>query len=169
MATSKNTKMAHIINLMSIAGIDGNISEEEKNVIIKIAQDMGLTEDDFNTCIEAWQQTDESKLETVVPDDDDDKYEFLKNMVLVMMVDGEIEDNERAYIAGLAEQFGVDGEEAVDKLIKIVYDEYFADDEDSDDEEDDEEDDVFEDVDDESQIAMGKSNLEFKEVVEAFD
>ncbi len=161
--------MAHIINLMSIAGIDGNISEEEKNVIIKIAQDMGLTEDDFNTCIEAWQQTDESKLETVVPDDDDDKYEFLKNMVLVMMVDGEIEDNERAYIAGLAEQFGVDGEEAVDKLIKIVYDEYFADDEDSDDEEDDEEDDVFEDVDDESQIAMGKSNLEFKEVVEAFD
>ena len=43
MATSKNTKMAHIINLMSIAGIDGNISEEEKNVIIKIAQDMGLT------------------------------------------------------------------------------------------------------------------------------
>lgn len=169
MATSKNTKMAHIVNLMSIAGIDGNISEEEKNVIIKIAQDMGLTEDDFNTCIEAWQQTDESKLETIVPDDDDDKYEFLKNMVLVMMVDGEIEDNERAYIAGLAEQFGVDGEEAVDKLIKIVYDEYFADDEDSDDEEDDKEDDVFEDVDDESQIAMGKSNLEFKEVVEAFD
>ena len=124
MATSKNTKMAHIINLMSIAGIDGNISDEEKNVIIKIAQDMGLTEDDFNTCIEAWQQTDESKLETIV-----------------MLVDGEIEDNERAYIAGLAEQFGVDGEEAVDKLIKIVYDEYFAEDEDSEDSEDDEDED----------------------------
>ena len=145
MATSKNTKMAHIINLMSIAGIDGNISDEEKNVIFKIAQDFDLTEDDFNTCIEAWQQTDESKLETIVPEDDDDKYEFLKNMVLVMMVDGEIEDNERAYIAGLAEQFGVDGEEAVDKLIKIVYDEYFADDEDSedDDEEDDDEEEYF--------------------------
>lgn len=162
MATSKNTKMAHIINLMSIAGIDGNISDEEKNVIIKIAQNMGLTEDDFNTCIEAWQQIDESKLETIVPKDDADKYEFLKNMVLVMMVDGEIDDNERAYIAGLAEQYGVDGEEAVDELIKIVYDEYFADNDES-------EEDVFEDVDDESQIAMGKSNLEFKEVVEAFD
>ncbi len=162
MATSKNTKMAHIINLMSIAGIDGNISDEEKNVIIKIAQNMGLTEDDFNTCIEAWQQIDESKLETIVPKDDADKYEFLKNMVLVMMVDGEIDDNERAYIAGLAEQYGVDGEEAVDELIKIVYDEYFGDNDES-------EEDVFEDVDDESQIAMGKSNLEFKEVVEAFD
>ena len=130
MATSKNTKMAHIVNLMSIAGIDGNISEEEKNVIIKIAQNLGLTENDFNTCIEAWQQIDESELETIVPEDDNDKYEFLKNMVLVMMVDGEIDEKERIYIAGLAEQFGVDGEEAVDELIKIVYDEYFADDED---------------------------------------
>lgn len=141
MATSKNTKMAHIVNLMSIAGIDGNISEEEKNVIIKIAQDMGLTENDFNTCIEAWKQIDESELETIVPEDDEDKYEFLKNMVLVMMVDGEIDDNERAYIAGLAEQFGVDGEEAVDELIKIVYDEYFAEDEDSEDSEDSEDED----------------------------
>jgi len=136
MATSKNTKMAHIVNLMSIAGIDGNISEEEKNVIIKIAQNLGLTENDFNTCIEAWQQIDESELETIVPEDDNDKYEFLKNMVLVMMVDGEIDEKERIYIAGLAEQFGVDGEEAVDELIKIVYDEYFADDEDSEEESD---------------------------------
>ena len=73
MATSKNTKMAHIVNLMSIAGIDGNISVEEKNVIIKIAQNLGLTENDFNTCIEAWQQIDESELETIVPEDDNDK------------------------------------------------------------------------------------------------
>ena len=165
MATSKNTKMAHIVNLMSIAGIDGNISEDEKNVIFKIAQNFDFTEEDFNTCIEAWQQIDESNLETIVPEDDEDKYEFLKNMVLVMMVDGEIDEKERIYIAGLAEQFGVDGEEAVDELIKIVYDEYFGDNEDSEEEEDD----VFEDVDDESQIAMGKSNLQFKEVVEAFD
>lgn len=146
MATSKNTKMAHIVNLMSIAGIDGNIEDAERNVIIKIAQDLGLTEADFEACIEAYQQIDESELETIVPEDDDDKYEFLKNMVLVMMVDGEIDDNERAYIAGLAEQFGVDGEEAVNELIQIVYDEYFAEDEDSeeDDDEDDEESDTSE-------------------------
>ena len=133
--------MAHIINLMSIAGIDGNISEEEKNVIINIAQNLGLTENDFNTCVEAWQQIDESKLETIVPDNQEDAYEFLKNMVLVMMVDGEIDDNERAYIEGLAEQYGVDGKEAVDELIKIVYDEYFADEEEENADEEDEDDD----------------------------
>ena len=160
--------MAHIVNLMSIAGIDGTISEEEKNVIVNIAQNFGLTEADYDTCIEAWQQTDESKLETIVPEDDDDKYEFLKNMVLVMMVDGEIDDNERAYIAGLAEQFGVDGDEAVDELIKIVYNEYFSENEESDDEET-EEDEVFEGIDDDSQISYGKSSLQFKELDDAFD
>lgn len=138
MALSKNTKMAHIVNLMSIAGIDGNISEAERNVIIKIAQDFGLTEADFDACIEAYQQIDETKLETIVPDDDEDKYEFLKNMVLVMMVDGEIDENERAYIAGLAEKYGIDGDEAVDDLIHIVYDEYFSDEEDEEDEFDEE-------------------------------
>ena len=138
MAASKNTKMAHIVNLMSIAGIDGNVSESEKNVIIKIAQNFGLTEADFDACIEAYQQIDETKLETIVPEDDEDKFEFLKNMVLVMMVDGEIDENERASIAGLAEKYGVDGDEAVDDLIKIVYDEYFADDEDDEEEDEDE-------------------------------
>ncbi len=145
MTTSKNTNMAHIVNLMSIAGIDGNISEAERNIIIKIAQNLGLTEADFDACIEAYQHIDETKLETIVPEDDEDKFEFLKNMVLVMMVDGEIDENERAYIAGLAEKFGVDGDEAVDELIKIVYDEYFADDEDEEDEEDEEENEPGED------------------------
>lgn len=35
MATSKNTLLAHIVNLLCVAGIDGNISDEERNVIIK--------------------------------------------------------------------------------------------------------------------------------------
>lgn len=135
MATSKNTLLAHIVNLLCVAGIDGNISDEERNVIIKIAQNLGLTEDDFDLCIDIWKKTDESELETVVPENDDDKFEFLKNLVLVMMVDGEIDDNERAYIAGLAEKFGYEGDDAVNKLIDIVYDEYFADDEDNEEEE----------------------------------
>ena len=151
MASTKNTKMAHIVNLMSIAGIDGDISENEKNVIIKIAQDFGLTEADFDACIEAYQHIDESKLETIVPEDDEEKYEYLKNMVLVMMLDGEINENERAYIAGLAEKYGIDGDRDVDELIQIVYDEYFAEDEeeDNEDDEDEEEDDEDEYFDEE--------------------
>ena len=154
MAESKNTRMAHIVNLMSIAGIDGNISDEEKTVIFKITQDLGLTEEDFEICIEAWKAVDESQLETAVPESDEEKYNYLKNMVLVMMVDGEIEDNERQYIMGLAEKFGFDGEEAVSHLIDEVYNEYFADDEDEEEEEDDDEDEeeLDEDIVDDARI-----------------
>ena len=168
MATSKNTRLAHIVNLLCVAGIDGTITDDERNVIINIAQNLGLTEDDFELCIEIWKKTDESQYETIVPEDDDDKFEFLKNLVLVMMVDGEIDDNERTYIAGLAEQFGYDGDDAVNTLINIVYKEHFADNEEED-EEEDEEDEVFDGIDDDDQIDMGKSNLQFKEIDEAFD
>ena len=146
MAVTKNTKMAHIVNLMCIAGIDGNISEEEKNIIIRIAQNMGLTENDFDACLEAWQQIDESQLETIVPEEAEDRYEFLKNMVLVMMIDGEIERNERAYIAGLAEKFGIDGDSDVDELIQIVHDEYFSDDEEDEEEDDEFDEEIFQDA-----------------------
>lgn len=147
MATPKNTKMAHVVNLMSIAGIDGNIADEEKNVIIGIAQNLGLTENDFDACLESWQQIDETNLETIVPESAEERYEFLKNMVLVMMVDGEIDENERAYIAGLAEKYGIDGEDDVDELIQIVHNEYFAEnDEDSEEEDDEEEDDFDEEI-----------------------
>ena len=135
MATSKNTRLAHIVNLLCVAGIDGNITDEERNTVIKIAENLGLTEDDFDLCIEIWKKTDENEYETIVPEDDDDKLEYLKNLVLVMMVDGEIDDNERKYIAGLAEQFGYEGEDAVNQLIDMVYNEYFAQDNEEEEEE----------------------------------
>lgn len=146
MTASKNTRLAHIVNLLCVAGIDGNITDDERNVIIDIAQSLDLTEDDFELCIDIWKKTDESEYETIVPEDDDDKFDFLKNLVLVMMVDGEIDDNERTYIAGLAEQFGYEGDDAVNQLIDIVYNEYFADEDDSEDEDEEEEEELDEDI-----------------------
>ena len=173
MPTSKNTRLAHIVNLLCVAGIDGTITDDERNVVIKIAQNLGLTEDDFELCIEIWKKTDESQFETRVPESDEDKFEYLKDLVLVMMVDGEIDENERTYIAGLAEQFGYNGEDAVQTLIDIVYKEYFADNEEQEepeeDDEEEEEDEVFEDVDDEANIADGRLYLSMKDSDAAFD
>ena len=167
MATSKNTRLAHVVNLLCVAGIDGTITDEERNVIVNIAENLGLNEDDFDLCIEIWKKTDESEYETIVPEDDEDKFQYLKDLVLVMMIDGEIDDNERKYIAGLAEQFGYDGDDAVNTLIDIVYKEHCGNDEES--EEEEPEDEVFDGIDDDDQIDMGKSNLQFKEIDEAFD
>ncbi|MBO6024327.1 MAG: hypothetical protein J6P83_05680 [Bacteroidales bacterium] len=162
---TKNIKMGHVINLMSIAFADGAITDEEKNLIYEIAEHLGLTDEEFNHCLATWQETDEDILKVSMPETEDERIAFLKNMTLLMMIDGEIDENERQYIANAAEQYGFNGEEAVDALIEMIHDEYGGDKG----EDEGEDDDLFEYVDEEIDIDAGKAYLESKEVEEAFD
>jgi uncharacterized membrane protein YebE (DUF533 family) len=43
--------MTHVINLIAIANIDGNITESEKQLIFDIADHLGLTDDEFDVCV----------------------------------------------------------------------------------------------------------------------
>ena len=164
-ANEKQIRMMHIVNLISIAYADGSITQNEHELLEHIAQRWDLTEEEFNNCVEYWKGTDEADIPIAVPEDDDEGVAFLKDFTLLMMIDGEIEENEKKYLANVAEQFGYDPEKVVPQLIDIVYNEHFADNE----EEGETEDDLFEDTDDESQISMGKMELEGKNVESAFD
>jgi Tellurite resistance protein TerB. len=117
---TKNTIMGHIINLLSIAYADGSITEEEKNLICNISDNLGLTNEEFNHCLATWQETDEDILKVSMPEAEEDRIAFLKNMTLLMMIDGEIDENERQYISDAAELYGFDGEQAVNYLIKQI-------------------------------------------------
>lgn len=158
----------HVVNLMSIAYADGTITEEENNLLVRIAQSLDLTEEEFNQCVEYWKQTDEADLPFADPVDEDEQIEYLKHFTMMMMVDGEMDDREKEYVVTVADRFGFNGEEVVPSLIEMVYQEYFADAEDGD-EEEAEEDPLFEDTCDESQIEIGKIELEGKQVGRAFD
>ena len=158
----------HLVNLMSIAYADGKITQDENDVLIDIAQHWGLSQEDFDDCIAYWKQTDEKDIPIAIPETDDDQVEFLKDFTLVMMIDGEIEDNEKQYLFNVADQFGYDPEKVVPQLIDIVYDEHFADGDETEDEQE-EEDPLFEDTYDESQTSLGKSYLGSKEIEQAFD
>lgn len=166
-ANEKQIRMMHLVNLMSIAYADGQITQEENNVLVSIAQNWDLTEEEFNQCIEYWKQTDEKDIPIAVPEDDDEGVAFLKDFTLVMMIDGEIEDNEKQFLAHVAEQFGYDPEKVVPQLIDIVYNESFADN--NEETEEEEEDPLFEDTYDESQISLGKMELESKNLEQAFN
>lgn len=177
----KQIRMMHLVNLMSIAFADGDIADEEKDILINIAQELGLSEEEYNRCVDYWKQTDEENIPIAVPNDDDEQVAFLKHFTLVMMADGEISDNEKAFLASVADQFGYDAEKVIPALVNDVYQEYFSDDEDEDEGDDEEEDDddeedeeeeedtIFEDVDDDFQLDMGKMKLQEKHVSEAFD
>ena len=120
MAMTKETKMGHIMNLVSIASADGDISEVEQNFIYSVAQDLGLTDEEFVQCLKKWSETNEEDIKLGSPRTIEDRFAFIKNMVLLMMLDGEISDSERKYIANVADRWGLDGEESVDDIITIV-------------------------------------------------
>lgn len=165
----KKLRMMHVVNLMSIAYADGEISEEEKDIVVNIAQKLELTEEEFKLCFEHWKSNEEEEIPIAVPESDDEQVEFLKHFTLVMMADGTIEDSEKAHLAKIADIFGYDPEKVIPMLINDVYQEYFADDDDESGDEEEEEDDLFEDTDYESQLEMGKIYLEEKNVEQAFD
>lgn len=169
--TDKQIRMMHIVNLMSIAFADGEVSEDEHDVLVNIAQSLSLTEEEFGQCIEHWKQTDEDDIPIAVPETDEEQIEYLKHFTLVMMVDGEIDEREKEFLAFMADQYGFDPEEVVPALMEEVYREFFADDGDEEDDGEGEEDEdpLFEDVDDESGLEMGKIYLEERNVEQAFD
>jgi len=169
--TEKQIRMMHVVNLMSIAYADGEITDDENNILIKIAQNLDLTEEEFDECIEYWKQTDENDIPISIPETEDEQIEYLKHFTLVMMIDGAIQQKEKEYLIFVADRFGFNGEEVVPTLIDMVYQEYFADDnqEEDEQEEEEEEDPLFEDTYDDSQLSLGKMYLESKEIEKAFD
>lgn len=155
-------RLLHLVNLMSIAFVDGEIADDERDILIWIAQEMGLTEEEYNSCVDYWKKTVEENIPIAIPKDDEDQIEYLKHFALVMMIDGQLADNEKGYLAHVAEQFGYNAEKLLPALIEDVYHEYFEEDE-------EEEDDIFDETDDELQLDMGKMKLQENDVEGAFD
>ena len=166
--TEKQIRMMHLVNLMSIAYADGEITQEENNLLINIAQALDLTEEEFDICVEHWKNTDENDLPISIPETEDEQIEYLKHFTLVMMIDGTIQEKEKEYLTFVADRFGFNGEEVVPTLIDMVYQEYFANGN-NEEEETEEEDPLFEDTYDESQTNLGKMELESKNLEAAFD
>lgn len=166
--TLKQIRMMHVVNLMSIAYTDGKISEEESNALGDIAEKWELTEEEFNVCVEHWKQTDEKDIPIAVPEDEDEQMAYLKDFTLMMMIDGEIDDNEKQYLANVTAQFGYNPEEAVPTLIDMVYQEYFAENTEEEDDDEEEEESFFP-TSDEDKIESAKFDLESKHFEDAFD
>ena len=115
-------KLAHLVNLIDVAMIDGKISEEEKTVLYNIAETLGATNEEFEFCVKTAEES-RDKVIIEVPDTDEEKTFFLKNLTIMMMSDGQIDDNEKQYIKFIAEKFGYDGEKALQILMENVADE----------------------------------------------
>lgn len=120
---NKKTQMAHVINLISIANMDGIITDNEKQLLYNIANSLGLNDTEFETCVNFAQQSPD-RVYFEVPQTDEEKTYCLKNLTTMMMIDGQIHENEKQYIKIVAEKFGYDGDKALEILINSVKEDF---------------------------------------------
>ena len=114
MSKDKKEKMAHITNLISMARMDGEISEVEKNCICNLAGRFNLSEDEFKQCL---QDSDTVVLE--IPASDEDKVIFLRNLTYLMMVDGQVTEDEYKLLAYIVDKFGYE-QSAIEVLVNDI-------------------------------------------------
>lgn len=112
----KRTQLSHLTNLITMARMDGEITEEEKQFIFRIADEAGITPEELSQCIK---DSDEFTVE--IPRSDEEKRQYLKNAIGVMMADGKITEDEAKFAFELGYRFfGDQGEALVRELHKEI-------------------------------------------------
>ena len=129
LSPSKKRLMGNLINLITLACLDNEVSQAEKDLINNLAESYGFTEEEFKFCADKAEEGLKGGHTVVeIPDTDEEKASFLKNLTLMMMVDGQIDDKEKQYVKFIAEKFGYDGDKAIDILIQSIYNDFYEDD-----------------------------------------
>lgn len=86
-------RLGQLKNLVMLAAADGHLTDSEMAVLLAVASRENLTPDEFNKVID-----DPDSVNIVLPEDEDEdtKLAYLRDMVAMMMVDGELDEQELA-------------------------------------------------------------------------
>lgn len=84
-------RLGQIKNLVMLAAADGRVTDSELAVLLAVASRENITPDEFNRVME-----DPDSVTINLPEDEDTKLAYLRDMVALMMIDGELEEQELA-------------------------------------------------------------------------
>ena len=84
-------RLGQFKNLVMLAAADGKVTDSELAVLLAVASRENITPDEFNRVIE-----DPDSITIDLPEDEDTKLAYLRDMVALMMVDGELDEQELA-------------------------------------------------------------------------
>ncbi len=116
-------RLGQLKNLVMLAAADGHMTDSELAVLIAVASREDITPEQFNNVIE-----NPDSVSITLPDDEDTKLAYLRDMVAMMMVDGELDEQELAICKIYAMALGYRGS-IVDGMIAGVIDNLDAQDE----------------------------------------
>lgn len=113
-------RLGQLKNLVMLAAADGHLTDSEMAVLLAVASRENLTPDEFNKVID-----DPDSVNIELPEDEDTKLAYLRDMVAMMMIDGELEEKEIAICKLYAMALGYRGA-IVDGMIAGVIDQLDA-------------------------------------------
>lgn len=113
-------RQGQLKNLVMLAAADGHVTDSEMAVLLAVASRENITPEEFNKVID-----DPDSVHITLPDDEDTKIAYLRDMVAMMMVDGELDEQELAICKLYAMALGYRGS-IVDGMIAGVIDQLDA-------------------------------------------
>ena len=113
-------RLGQLKNLVMLASADENVTDSEMAVLIAVASREDITPEEFNKVMD---DPDSVKIE--LPEDEETKLAYLRDMVAMMMIDGELDEHEMAICKLYAMALGYRGS-IVDGMIAGVIDQLDA-------------------------------------------
>ena len=118
--------MSHVRNLVALAYADGKFSDEEKQYVANVATEVGMTADEMKQII-----NDPECIRFVMPSNDIEKIEQIYDLILLMMIDGELNENEMIFCRAMAIKMKIPYQivdELVAKVINFITDNFYIED-----------------------------------------
>ena len=109
-------RLGQLKNLVMLASADERFTDSEMAVLLAVASRENITPEDFNQVME-----NPDSINIVLPEDEDTKLAYLRDMVAMMMIDGELDEQELALCKLYAMALGYRGI-IVDGMIAGVID-----------------------------------------------
>lgn len=110
-------KLSHLKNLVTLSLADGKLEKAELAAISAVISREGMTQKDLEKCIK-----DPRSIEFVPPTSNNTKIQYLKDMVCLMMADGNIDNNEIMVCKMTAEMLGFRND-VIDVMIMEIIEE----------------------------------------------
>lgn len=114
MSRQNREKLSHLKNLVAVAAVDGKFDKNEMAALATVMARDGLTPSDLERCIK-----NPKGIKFLPPETPEQRINYLKDMVLLMMCDGEIDDKELTLCKATAIALGF-RHEVIDALISDI-------------------------------------------------
>jgi len=107
-------RLSHVKTLLALAYADGKLEKNEITAIASFAAREDVDVEEVQKMLDG-----KDKVKFIPPQSEEDKVQYLHDLVLLMIADGNINEKEYALCKAVADQFGY-REEAIEILLKKI-------------------------------------------------